>query len=92
MYEFKDFKEVYRGSEIKKSGAKIRNEIIYKNKFDSNYSIKRIYLDDKYSILLSQFSYYKNQLNGPYQTYQFGKIYEKGLMKNNKEKWRKINV
>ncbi|NTS44034.1 hypothetical protein HRG84_24355 [Flavisolibacter sp. BT320] len=85
MYDNKDYKEVWRGAENLHNGGVISNVIIYKNIHDSDYALKKIYLDSSYFHLIGEHFYFKSSLRGPFKTYDpyTGKLFQAGFYKNN---------
>ncbi|RYZ26626.1 MAG: hypothetical protein EOO10_15030 [Chitinophagaceae bacterium] len=85
LYNNKDYKEIWRGAENLPDRGSISNVVIYKNIHDSDYALKKVYLDSSYSRLIGEHFYFKSTLHGPFKTYNpyTGKLFQVGFYKNN---------
>jgi antitoxin component YwqK of YwqJK toxin-antitoxin module len=60
--------------------------IVYTNKYDTNYTLKKIFIVDStyQDSTFTKFFYFKNVLEGPFESWTDGEISEKGVFKKGK--------
>jgi antitoxin component YwqK of YwqJK toxin-antitoxin module len=81
IHNEENYYEINRGKEGK------LNVIVLQFKYDSSYTIKKIYPDSLYSdsaFLMIKHFFHRNTLDGPWENYSDGILTGKGTMKANK--------